>query len=148
MKTYMKKLLLLLALIAGFSLILGSRLAAQTFTVLHSFIAVSDGASPYAGLITNLLGNTLYGTTGYGGSSGQGTVFKVNMDGTGFTNLHSFTTGSGCLSNHYQQRWSQSACRTDFVGQYPVWDSTHRRQFGRRHGLRDQHRWNRFCDPA
>ena len=26
----------------------------------------------------------------HGGSSGNGTVFAVNTDGTGFTNLHSF----------------------------------------------------------
>ena len=49
----------------------------------------SDGANPYAGLI--LSGNTLYGTACGGGSSGNGTVFAVNTDGTGFTNLHSFT---------------------------------------------------------
>ena len=29
-----------------------------------------------------------------GGSSGNGTVFAVNTDGTGFTNLHSFTAAS------------------------------------------------------
>jgi uncharacterized repeat protein (TIGR03803 family) len=67
------------------------------FTNLHSFAAVpatyphtnSDGAYPYASLI--LSGNTLYGTASEGGSSGQGTVFAVNTDGTGFTNLHNFT---------------------------------------------------------
>ena len=52
----------------------------------------SDGANPRAGLI--LSGNTLYGTAVGGGSSGNGTVFAVNTDGTGFTNLHSFTAGS------------------------------------------------------
>ena len=61
---------------------------AQTFTTLHSFTN-SDGANPVAGLI--LSGNTLYGTTESGGASGQGTVFAVNTDGTGFTNLYSFT---------------------------------------------------------
>jgi uncharacterized repeat protein (TIGR03803 family) len=69
------------------------------FTNLHGFTAVSgsginsDGATPYAGLI--LSGNTLYGTAAYGGSSGVGTVFAVNTDGSGFTNLHSFTATSG-----------------------------------------------------
>jgi uncharacterized repeat protein (TIGR03803 family) len=62
------------------------------FTNLHSF-NYSDGYCPYAGLI--LSGNTLYGTTEFGGNSGgYGTVFKVNVDGTGFTNLYSFTGGS------------------------------------------------------
>ena len=71
------------------------------FTNLHSFAAGSgsfpnvtnsDGAYPYAGLI--LSGNTLYGTAVYGGSAGYGTVFAVNTNGTGFTNLYSFTNGS------------------------------------------------------
>jgi uncharacterized repeat protein (TIGR03803 family) len=63
------------------------------FTNLYSFTGISDGAYPAAGLI--LSGNTLYGTTGGGGSSGYGTVFKVNTNGTGFTTLHSFTATSG-----------------------------------------------------
>ena len=63
------------------------------FTTLHSFTGGSDGADPNAGLI--LSGNTLYGTASHGGSSGNGTVFAVNTDGTGFTNLHSFTAGTG-----------------------------------------------------
>jgi uncharacterized repeat protein (TIGR03803 family) len=52
----------------------------------------SDGAWPQAGLI--LADNTLYGTAGFGGSSGAGTVFTINTNGTGFTNLHSFSYGS------------------------------------------------------
>jgi uncharacterized repeat protein (TIGR03803 family) len=58
------------------------------FTNLHTFAYDSDGANPYARLI--LSGNTLYGTTSAGGSSGGGTVFALSIDGTGFTNLHSF----------------------------------------------------------
>lgn len=62
------------------------------FTTLHSF-ANGDGAVyPYAGLI--LLGNTLYGTAYTGGPAGGGAIFAVNTDGTGFTNLYSFTGGS------------------------------------------------------
>jgi uncharacterized repeat protein (TIGR03803 family) len=65
--------------------------------VLHSFTlgsgsppyANSDGWAPHAGLI--LSGNILYGTASGGGSSGNGTVFSVNTDGTGFTNLHIFS---------------------------------------------------------
>jgi uncharacterized repeat protein (TIGR03803 family) len=64
------------------------------FTTLHVFAALDtftnvDGASPLAGLI--LLSNTLYGTTYRGGTSGNGTVFKVNLDGAEFSNLHDFT---------------------------------------------------------
>ena len=73
-----------------------------SFTNLHSFSATSgpfgtnsDGVQPYGGVI--LSGNTLYGTTTSGGTSGNGTVFKINTDGTGFTNLHSFTNVSDGL---------------------------------------------------
>ena len=59
------------------------------FTNLHSFTGGNDGANPVGGLI--LSGNRLYGTANEGGSSGNGTLFAVNTDGTGFTNLHSFT---------------------------------------------------------
>jgi uncharacterized repeat protein (TIGR03803 family) len=41
-----------------------------------------------------LLGNTLYGTAYQGGSSGFGTVFAINTNGTSFTNLHSFNYAS------------------------------------------------------
>ncbi len=77
---------------------LAGRVSGQTFTVLHSF-TFSDGAYPQAGLM--LSGNTLYGTAQYGGSSGGGTVFGVNIDGSGFTNLHSFTATSTNSSGAY-----------------------------------------------
>jgi uncharacterized repeat protein (TIGR03803 family) len=48
-----------------------------TETVLHSFAANgSDGTHPYAGLVTDTIGN-LYGTTYSGGANGYGAVFKV-----------------------------------------------------------------------
>ena len=70
-------------------------------TNLHSFPALSgpalgtnsDGASPHGDLI--LGGDTLYGTTYEGGASGYGAVFAVKTNGTGFTNLHSFSARSG-----------------------------------------------------
>jgi uncharacterized repeat protein (TIGR03803 family) len=103
MKTYIKKLFLLPALIAALGLMPAGRATAQTFTTLHSFTAIdpntgtnSDGANPEAGLI--LSGNTLYGTASAGGTNGNGTIFAVNTDGTGFTNLYSFTATSGFFS--------------------------------------------------
>ena len=85
MKTSIKNLFLLPALIAGFGLIRAGRCTAQTFTTLHSFSAAgniwpspnSDGANPQGGLI--LSGNTLYDTAGLGGSSGNGTVFSLSL---------------------------------------------------------------------
>lgn len=72
------------------------------FTNVHSFGAASgpnytnrDGAYPFAGLALASSGDLLYGTTYQGGSSGNGTVFAVHTDGTGFTNLHVFTAGTG-----------------------------------------------------
>jgi uncharacterized repeat protein (TIGR03803 family) len=59
----------------------------------NAFGANSDGASPIAGLI--LSGNTLYGTAEFGGASGKGTVFRINTDGSAFTNLHSFVYSDG-----------------------------------------------------
>ena len=62
------------------------------FGVLYSLTGGNDGANPYASLI--LSNNTLLGTTFYGGVSNLGVIFKINTDGTGFTNLHSFTGGA------------------------------------------------------
>jgi uncharacterized repeat protein (TIGR03803 family) len=75
------------------------------YTNLYSFTALDrtyytnrDGQSPRGSLV--LSGSTLYGTAIYGGSSGKGTVFAVNTDGTGFTNLHSFNGPSGSSTNN------------------------------------------------
>ena len=71
------------------------------FTTLYTFsagggtapyITNSDGANPSLKILTN---NTLYGRAGFGTSSGDGSVFKINIDGTGFTNLHNFTGSDG-----------------------------------------------------
>jgi uncharacterized repeat protein (TIGR03803 family) len=68
------------------------------FRNLHSFTDGSDGAYPWDALV--LSGNTLYGTTAVAGSSGKGTVFAVNTNGTGFRTVHTFTGGSGGTSPH------------------------------------------------
>ena len=60
-------------------------LPAQTFSTVHAFY-FNDGSNPMAGLAVS--GNVLYGTAAFGGSVGDGTVFKVNKDGTGFTLLY------------------------------------------------------------
>ena len=65
-------------------------------TTLHYFDALSEGVSPYAGLVQGTDGN-LYGTTANGGIYGAGTVLKITPSGA-LTMLHSFdgtTEGAG-----------------------------------------------------
>jgi len=57
-------------------------------TLLHSFAGTPDGQNPYSRLIRDSTGN-LYGTTFYGGTSGYGSVFKLDPAGK-LTILHSF----------------------------------------------------------
>jgi uncharacterized repeat protein (TIGR03803 family) len=63
-----------------------------TFTSLYSFSGGADGGFLYGGLALDDAGN-LYGSTVEGGSSDQGTVFKLAPDGT-LTTLYNFTGGA------------------------------------------------------
>ncbi|SPE56476.1 conserved exported hypothetical protein [Verrucomicrobia bacterium] len=67
-------------------LVLSTKLEAQTLTVLSN-LGGDAGDRPQDALV--LESNTLYGTTWYQGPGGNGTIFKVNTDGTGFAVLHS-----------------------------------------------------------
>jgi uncharacterized repeat protein (TIGR03803 family) len=73
----------------------------QTFTSLNSLGAPinADGASPEAELIEGSDGD-LYGVARAGGPSGNGTVFKLGKDGSGFAVLHAFgaTTSAANVS--------------------------------------------------
>ncbi len=94
MKLSFKPAFLASALIAGIALMPPCVAKAQTLTTLHGFTALkndtnADGSNPDGGLL--LSGNTLYGTAGGGGVSSNGTIFAVNIDGTGFTVLHAFS---------------------------------------------------------
>jgi uncharacterized repeat protein (TIGR03803 family) len=74
------------------------------FTNLHTFSArnvdspltSSDGGSPNSLMLS---GNTLYGTAPAAGSAGNGTLFSVNTDGTGFMNLHNFSSTAGSTNS-------------------------------------------------
>ena len=66
-----------------------------TPTILHSFSG-ADGNGPRSGLA--LVGSTFYGTTGYGGTYGDGNIYRINADGAGFQNLLSFTGTNGPIS--------------------------------------------------
>jgi uncharacterized repeat protein (TIGR03803 family) len=78
------------------SLLLGSA-RAQKETVLHNFCSQSncaDGAGPSAALVFDPKGN-LYGTTYAGGTSSNGTVFKVAPSGEE-TVLYNFCSQKNC----------------------------------------------------
>lgn len=81
-----------------------------TITPLVTFNG-TDGAEPVAKLIQADDGN-LYGTTGTGGTNGDGTIFRLSTNGT-FTHLYSFTGGT----NGYQP-WTELTQGTngDFYG--------------------------------
>jgi uncharacterized repeat protein (TIGR03803 family) len=68
----------------------GLRLGTDPSTQLNTN---TGGAYPETDLV--LSGNTLYGATEQGGSGGNGTLFKINTDGSGFTVLHNFTNADG-----------------------------------------------------
>src|SRR6185437_5184490 len=73
------------------------------YSNIYSFSAGTtnaDGAKPgFNGLSPLALsGGTLFGAAYEGGTNGKGTLFRVNTDGTGFTNLHYFA-GLGEGSN-------------------------------------------------
>jgi uncharacterized repeat protein (TIGR03803 family) len=71
-------------------------ISGDTFTTLREFSSYwTDGSDPYCDLM--LSGSTLYGSTASGSfTSGKtrGTLFKVDTDGTSFTNLWSFANAS------------------------------------------------------
>src|SRR5580692_6559465 len=77
------------------------------FTNMHSFSALSapyysggtnlDGANPYDTLV--VWSNELFGTTRYGGRAANGAIFRINMDGSSFTNLHNFTALGGITNS-------------------------------------------------
>ena len=73
------------ALTIGLALALIGQATAQTFTVVHTLTG-PEGISPWGGLLQS--SNALYGSTMGGGYTGGGTLFKINTDGSGFTNIH------------------------------------------------------------
>ncbi|MFH1198930.1 MAG: choice-of-anchor tandem repeat GloVer-containing protein [Candidatus Omnitrophota bacterium] len=61
------------------------------YTVLHSFAgATDDGADPVKSLVLDTETGTLYGVTGIGGADNLGTLFSLNINGSGYTVWESF----------------------------------------------------------
>src|SRR5262249_24949648 len=79
---------------SNFGTVFKVNLDGSGYAILHQFgNSNGDGRSPSEGLMPGSDG-ALYGTTVSGGAYadrlGNGTVFKLKLDGTGFSVLHSF----------------------------------------------------------
>jgi len=85
----------------GYGTIFGLATNGTSFATLHDFAGGSDGKYPSAGLV--LSGQNLYGTTGFGGGSDNGTIFKITTDGSGYAVIYRFTpahsNGNGSNTN-------------------------------------------------
>jgi uncharacterized repeat protein (TIGR03803 family) len=79
-----------LALAAGALLAASGARATGTFTTLHTFTSASDGDMPFAALLQGVDGN-FYGVNTTGGRSDNGTIFRLQPSGNGFTVLNTFT---------------------------------------------------------
>lgn len=63
------------------------------FTIIHNFTTnTTDGHWPVGNLVA--INGKLYGVTLAGGGLGLGTVYSLNMNGTGFMLIHDFTNGT------------------------------------------------------
>ena len=60
---------------------------------MYSFTGGNDGANPYAGLVQGSDGN-FYGTTYFGGTNGDGNVFRISPSGR-FATLWQFSGNDG-----------------------------------------------------
>jgi uncharacterized repeat protein (TIGR03803 family) len=60
------------------------------FTILHHFGSAADGSTPFDGVIQAGDG-FLYGTTYYGGTNSNGTIFKIDTNGSFYSVLYRFT---------------------------------------------------------
>jgi uncharacterized repeat protein (TIGR03803 family) len=77
---------------SGYGTIFSMQLDGSGYHVVHSFAGGNDGAVPAFSALA-VIGATLYGMTEDGGTSHDGNIFKVGIDGSGDTVLHSFTGG-------------------------------------------------------
>jgi len=86
-------------------------------TTLYSFCSqtgCTDGTYPHGGLVQATNGD-FYGTTGFGGASGYGTVFKVTPVGS-LTTLYSFCSQSNCTDGSVPESSLLQATNGNFYG--------------------------------
>jgi uncharacterized repeat protein (TIGR03803 family) len=99
---------------AGNGLIFKANLDGTGYTVLWTFTNQLDGVGPVPGLV--LLGTTLYGATEGGGHSGNGTIFKVNTDGSDFAVIKFFEGGDGAYPLTGPILWNGALYGTTYQG--------------------------------
>ena len=89
-----------------------------TLTTLYTFCSQApscpDGAVPLAGLVQATDGD-LYGTTGSGGASGWGTIFRITPEGT-LTTVYSFCSQTNCTDGLNPGAVLVQATDGDFYG--------------------------------
>jgi uncharacterized repeat protein (TIGR03803 family) len=86
------------------------------FTTFHSYTGgPSDGAYPGAVVES---GGVLYGVAGIGGEWSSGTLFKMNTNGTGFTNFHAFADSNFTNSDGTSP---QGLIVRDYIWRRSVW---------------------------
>lgn len=93
----------LVGLLAGTMMLYPTAVQAAQYSVVHAFpinaiSGTSEGSYPAGGVILGSDG-ALYGTTLAGGTGGAdlGTVFRMNLDGSGLTIIHSFESATGAV---------------------------------------------------
>lgn len=72
---------------------LGGEKTDAQYTVIHYFNG-PNGCQPGAGSPT-LLGKTLFGITGSGGVNGEGCIFSIDTDGSGYKDIFDFNGANG-----------------------------------------------------
>ena len=108
-----------------------------TYNTLDPFSGTSGtflGSGPRGSLV--LGGSTLDGICSDGGAYGDGNIFSVNTDGSGFKNLLSFNGVNG-----WTPEWDFGARPQRFN---PVWDDRKLRRERLRHDFQHQHRRRRL----
>lgn len=76
----------------------------STLTTVYTFSGTSNGANPFAGLSNRDASYNYYGTTANGGTSNNGTVYKLTPNGStsySLTSLYAFRGGSTDGANPY-----------------------------------------------
>ena len=91
------------------------------FTVIKNLDYTTTGGYPYSATLMQGTDGALYGTTAEGGGTGNGTLFKLNPDGSGFAVLQNFaysTTGVKVYSGLMQATSGAIYGMTAFGGSY------------------------------